>query len=190
MNIFKTITFFLLFTLVTGAALIDTGPQYVSIPIQIEVNSASYSGGYWYLDHEVTEEDLNCMALNIYHEARGEDIQGQYAVAEVVMNRVTHAKYPNTICGVIKDGVYHTWNPKLVMKNRCAWSWWCDRKSDKVNDYDAYNQAYRIAKEVIFDTGYNPILPYALFYHADYVKPKWSKTKTVVKKIGRHVFYV
>jgi spore germination cell wall hydrolase CwlJ-like protein len=68
--------------------------------------------------------NLRCLALNIYHEARGEPVSGQCAVGHVVMNRVSDNHYPDSICGVVKQG-------GAVKRYRCQISWWCDGRSDR-----------------------------------------------------------
>ena len=70
------------------------------------------------------ENDVHCLALNIYFEARGEPEKGQHAVGHVVMNRVAHSRYPNSVCGVVHQGG----EQRL---HRCQFSWWCDGQSDK-----------------------------------------------------------
>lgn len=184
---------FLVFILMTSLGASSYSPPEnvaIAIAIDLPVMKETKPSGYWYVNFPITKEELRCMALNIYHEARGESIHGQYAVAEVVMNRVTHARYPNTICSVIRDGVYHTWNPAIVVRHKCAWSWWCDGRSDAVTDIHAYRIAYTIAMEVVMDPFYNPTIPYSLYYHADYVSPDWAQEKVRVAVIDTHIFYM
>lgn len=135
------------------------------------------------------EDDVNCLALNIYFEARGEPIRGQYAVADVVVYRAQHVNYPNTICGVIKHGYYHSWNPELPIKHRCNFSWYCDGRSDDPVDSDAFEQSMFIANDILTDPHYPGMIDYAIFYHADYVEPVWAQDKELVAKIGSHYFY-
>ena len=144
----------------------------------------------WGIDWPVSEEDIQCMALNIYFEARSEPVKAQYAVADVVMHRAMHYNYPNTICGVIKDGVYPPWNSKVPYKWRCSFTWHCDRKSDSPNDVKALVVAQRIAHDVIMSPSYDPEVDYALYYHATSVNPYWSSQKVYVKQVGSHLFYM
>ncbi|ODB85019.1 hypothetical protein A3194_14805 [Candidatus Thiodiazotropha endoloripes] len=125
--------------------------------------------------------ELHCLALNIYFEARSESAQGQYAVGHVVMNRVAHQGFPNTICSVVKQG-----GEKRL--NRCQFSWWCDGRSDKPINRKAWLKSLARAYEVYLGQVKDPTYG-ALWYHADYVCPKWSKALTVVTKIGQHLFY-
>lgn len=135
------------------------------------------------------EVDEHCLALNIYFEARGEVTRGQYAVADVVLYRLMHANYPDTICEVIQDGHYYSWNPEIPIKHMCQFSWWCDGKSDKPVDIKAFEKAIRIAREVLHDPNYIPEVEYALFYHASSVDPHWVTGVEFVETIGDHSFY-
>ena len=143
----------------------------------------------WNISYPVSDQELHCLALNIYFEARGEEPDGQFAVAEVVMNRVNHFDYPNTICGVVKAGQYRSWDDTMPIKDRCAFHWYCDRLSDKINDKKAYKKALNIAKEILYNTDYKIVTNYALFYHADYMTPYWADESKFITSIGNHVFY-
>lgn len=139
---------------------------------------------------EFGDKDEHCLALNIYFEARGEeDIRGKYAVADVVMYRYMHADFPDTVCGVVEDGHYYEWRPDLPVKHMCQFSWFCDGKSDRPVNFDAFEEAIGIAKEVLYDPSYKPRVGYSLFYHAVNVSPKWSKRMIFVETIGNHSFY-
>jgi hypothetical protein len=126
--------------------------------------------------------ELQCLALNIYFEARSESIEGQHAVGHVVMNRVADSSFPDTICDVVKQGG----EAKL---NQCQFSWWCDGRPDTPVNQQAWSKsmlrALEIASGVVDDPTHG-----ALWYHADYVNPKWSKAMTMVTKIGQHLFYL
>ena len=79
---------------------------------------------------EKTDPELICLAMNIYHEARGQSIAGQMAVALVTINRMNDSRYPNTICEVVMEGPTRvSWNDKskeYPIKHRCQFSWFCD----------------------------------------------------------------
>jgi len=100
-----------------------------------------------------------------------------------------HYNYPNTVCEVIKDGIYSKWNPKLPLKHQCAFSWWCDRKTDNPVNGKSFEIAMDISKDILTNSFYKPTISYALFYHAGTVKPTWSKKQTFVTRIGEHYFY-
>jgi len=126
---------------------------------------------------------LNCLALNIYHEARGEPIAGQYAVAEVTMNRVSSERYPNTICEVVYEKRWDSIRKRYVG----AFSW-TEITPEREADLQAWQQAKNIAAEY-FNNEATPRVHGAIFYHARYIKPSWSHKRTEVARIGQHIFY-
>lgn len=125
---------------------------------------------------------LQCLALNVYWEARSEPMQGQFAVAAVTLNRVNDPRFPDDICDVVRQG-------GEVRKHRCQFSWWCDGKKDIPVEADAWRRATTVARLTYAGVVSDPT-DGALWYHADYVNPSWASYKTVAAKIGRHVFYV
>lgn len=132
-------------------------------------------------------DEVECLALNIYHEARNQPTAGKLAVAQVTLNRVKHDRFPNTICGVVYQGYYLNNNP---IKHKCQFSWWCDGKSDKPKELQSWNYALMLARhmhEGVFDN--IDVVKDATHYHAVYVKPYWTKEKKKVKVIADHIFY-
>lgn len=129
-----------------------------------------------------TSVELECLALNIYHEARGEPPEGQLAVAQVVLNRASDRRFPNHVCDVVKDGGEE-------MRYRCQFSWWCDGRSDKPSDFAAWQQSRRAASAALSGHATDPTFG-ALWYHADYVRPGWAETMTRMTSIGSHIFYL
>ena len=129
----------------------------------------------------VESEELRCLALNIYFEARSEPLDGQLAVAGVTMNRVADKKFPNSICGVVKQ-------TKSARLHRCQFSWWCDGKRDEPKEKLAWANAQQLARLYIAGV-YDDPTKAAKWYHADYVKPGWAERLTRTAKIGRHIFY-
>lgn len=126
------------------------------------------------------DDEIACLALTIYYEARGESEQGKLAVGHVVMNRIRDARFPDSVCDVVREGG--------EQRHRCQFSWWCDGLSDRPRDKPALRQSLRLAQAI-----YHGCLPDptrgALWYHSTAVKPAWSGTSGPAKKIGRHVFY-
>jgi spore germination cell wall hydrolase CwlJ-like protein len=129
----------------------------------------------------VSEKELNCMATAIYFEARGESYRGQIAVGQVVMNRVAHRLYPDTICGVVYQNQHR--------RNACQFSFACDGWPERVTEMKAWAQAEEIARDVIAGKAYLTEVGYATHYHATYVRPHWAKRMKKETKIGLHVFY-
>lgn len=142
-------------------------------------------GGYYSQDVvtiKTRERQLDCMAMNIYREAGHEPFEGKVAVAQVVMNRVKSGQFGNDVCGVIYQ--------KSVTMDKvvCQFSWFCDAatKTRPVNKV-AYDESYAVAKKVLLEGFKLDVLKEALYYHANYVNPRWNLEKIGV--IGNHIFY-
>ena len=118
-------------------------------------------------------EMVTCLALNIYHEARGEPIDGQYAVSETTINRVYHPDYPDDICSVVYQPSQFSWT----------------RYNPKVKDKRAYHKAKRIAIETLSGTSTKRLSPYVLYYHRLDVLPHWASNRVLEVTIGSHKFY-
>ena len=142
---------------------------------------------------------LVCMALNIYHEAKNQPIEGMLAVGEVVLNRVQDERYPNNVCEVIKQGpVRESWKTRQTpdpddavfypVRHRCQFSWYCDGLSDKPYEHEAWAQSQQVAA-MLYQHGRPNLTAGATHYHADYVQPEWASSKTFTTKIGDHMFY-
>lgn len=120
-------------------------------------------------------DEANCIAVAVYHEARGESLEGQMAVAKVIMNRAASGKYPASWCGVVKQPwqfsfVRHGQFPS-VDEGSAAW-----RKALGVTRLAMANAVQSVPTD-------------CLWYHADYVAPSWGRNLTRVEKIGAHIFY-
>lgn len=126
--------------------------------------------------------EIDCLAKNIYFEARSEPIDGKLAVGHVVLNRVADKRYPASICEVVRQG-------GEAPLNKCQFSWWCDGRSDRPTDKHAWRQSLVLARVVFWGYSEDPTLG-ALWYHADYAKPFWRKVLPLGPKIGKHIFYL
>jgi len=131
----------------------------------------------------VRERELQCLAENIYHEARGESLEGQYAIAEVTMNRLKSPHFPHTVCEV----VYDTRMDRLRRRLVAHFSWTAFEVKTRPSGA-AWDQAMGVATTV-YDGHNMSVVPGALFYHATYVRPYWASSKRIVAKIGNHIFY-
>ncbi|MDP4576326.1 cell wall hydrolase [Qipengyuania sp. G39] len=120
-----------------------------------------------------------CLAQAIYYEAALEPVSGQRAVAQVVLNRVAHPAYPNSVCGVVYEG---------VSRPVCQFSFTCDGSLLRQPMASHWASARRIAREML-DGGRAPEVGTATHYHADYVVPRWAFTLGKIRQIGRHIFY-
>lgn len=138
-------------------------------------------------------DERYCLALNIYHESRGDSFAGQAAVADVVMNRVEDDYYPDTVCEVVKQTVWiENWKGNMVPKRHmCQFSWFCDGVSDEPGDPDAWMESYMLAEQV-FDAGnWRGITEGSTHYHSLQVRPKWVKDRGMeyTGTVGQHEFY-
>lgn len=133
-----------------------------------------------------TAKQEYCLAANIYFEARSETMDGMIAVGLVTVNRVMSNRYPDTICKVVWQ------NGKTKSGRRVAqFSWTLDGKSDTPWNRRAWKVAIVIAEIVLNDytTAEYDFTNGALWYHADYVKPKWRHNLNHTVTVGRHIFY-
>jgi spore germination cell wall hydrolase CwlJ-like protein len=131
---------------------------------------------------EVRDRQLDCLAKNIYHEAKGEPFEGKVAVAQVTLNRAASGQFPNDICKVVyqKNIVYE--------KVLCQFSWYCDQATvTKPKNTTAYKECQIVARQVLLEEFRLPSLNKALYFHATHINPGWKKEK--VATIGNHVFY-
>ena len=139
-------------------------------------------------------KELQCLAINIYHESRSELTIGQYAVADVVLNRVESRRYPNTVCDVVYQARLSSWGLEqgkiIPLKHKCQFSWYCDGKKDVIRDNDAYERAKQVAYNIMYNGKYRHITEHATHYHTNYVNPSWNKSMQLVGTIGNHIFYI
>ena len=129
----------------------------------------------------VSDKQIECLARNMYFEAKNEPEAGIRAVGFVTMNRVSDPHFPKTICGVV-----HQKERKV-----CQFSWVCTLgRNAKINNFEAFNRIKEMAREIVMLHGEDHIedpTKGSLFFHATYITPNWKLKRTV--KIGQHVFY-
>lgn len=123
---------------------------------------------------KVNQKDLECLAKNVYHEARGESVSGQYAVAAVTVNRVRDSRFPLGLCNVVYQSGQFSWVREL--------------KSHLPKDREAYQRAKYIAATYLSGAVKDPTNG-ALWYHTYHVKPKWRHYVSRTTQIGSHIFY-
>jgi len=144
-------------------------------------------------DPYVLSEDERCMALNIYHESRSENMAGKFAVADVVLNRVNDRRYPNTICAVVKQAKLSEWwleqGREVPVRNACQFSWYCDGLKDDPTDSDAWRDAVLITYQIMNNDMYRGITEGSTHYHADYINPHWADSLHLIGRVGSHIFY-
>ena len=128
---------------------------------------------------EPLDEALTCLSRTIYWETKGEDAASMEAVANVVMNRLGHKGFPNTICEVVRQG---------REQGACQFSWWCDGRSDDAEDEKSYAIAKEIARKAL-NRQLTDRTGGALYFHNRKVTPRWSSEYIETVKVGKHVFY-
>lgn len=155
--------------------------RYFSVAFLVAITSYAYAQ-----DNEKNSQ-LECLALNVYHEARSESLAGQYAVADVVLNRVESRLYPNNICEVVFQA--KTWEG-VPIRDKCQFSWYCDGKSDKPVEADSWLRSVTVAVNILHKNQFRGITESATHYHTDYVSPNWNKSMNYIGRIGNHLFYL
>lgn len=125
-------------------------------------------------------EQFACLAEALYFEARGETVKGQFAVAEVILNRVESEQFPDTLCGVINQGTGR--------KYQCQFTYTCDGYKEVINEKKAYQRVAKVARAAL-DGLKTELTEGATYYHTTAVKPRWSRVFTNTTRIGVHVFY-
>jgi spore germination cell wall hydrolase CwlJ-like protein len=131
---------------------------------------------------QLRQQQLDCLARNIYHEAGYEPFEGKVAVAQVTINRAESGQFPSDICKVVYQ--------KNVMYEKvfCQFSWFCEGPSAmKPMNGPVYTESMEVAKKVLLEGFRLPDLKNALYFHGDYINPGWNKKP--IAKIGHHIFY-
>jgi spore germination cell wall hydrolase CwlJ-like protein len=128
---------------------------------------------------ERLDDPITCLARSIYWEARGEKADSMEAVASVVMNRLGHEGFPDTVCAVVRQG---------NERGACQFSWWCDGRSDQAKDDDSYATAKEIARRAL-NLQLKDRTGGALYFHHRNVTPGWSANYVKTAEIGEFVFY-
>jgi spore germination cell wall hydrolase CwlJ-like protein len=128
---------------------------------------------------EPLDDAITCLARSIYWEAKRKDVAEMEAIANVVMNRLGHKGFPNTICGVVKQG---------QEEGACQFSWWCDGRSDDAKEDEPYSQAKEIARQAL-NRQLKDRTAGALYFHHRKVIPSWSNKYIRTVKVGEHIFY-
>lgn len=146
---------------------------------------------FLYVPADVDPQEVQCLAVNVYMESRGEGINGKAAVASVVRNRVESSRFPNTYCGVVTQARTDAYGQPI--RNKCHFSWFCDGKPDDIvlkNDIDIAAWVVSVTESVLTMHYNQPDFSKgATHYHTKQVAPCWSQVydKTVV--VGDHIFY-
>ena len=153
----------------------------VTQPAQTDVTPVTLSRDW--LDQQPNAkggQEFRCLAEALYFEARGETVKGQFAVAEVIMNRVKSTRFPGSPCGVINQGTGR--------KYQCQFTYTCDGNAEVIHEKVAFQRVAKVARTVL-DGKAPKLTDGATHYHTTAVSPRWSKIYTRTAAIGVHLFY-
>lgn len=128
------------------------------------------------------DAEFACLAEALYFEARGETVKGQFAVAEVIMNRVRSSQFPGSVCGVVNQGT------SSGRRHQCQFSYNCDGYEEVIAEKKAYERVSKVARTVM-DGAAGGLTGGATYYHTTGVNPRWNRSFTKTAKIGVHLFY-
>lgn len=159
-------------------------------------------------DAALHPEHSFCLALNVYHEARGESLAGKSAVAHVTLNRVFSEQYPNNICDVVKQAELRpSWKDpdELVpVKHRCQFSWFCDGRSDRVTLYmetedgrvftieenmNSWRQSVEVSLMAMMGLTIDPTSGATHYFNHNLVFPEWGHRYDLTAVLGNHSFF-
>jgi spore germination cell wall hydrolase CwlJ-like protein len=156
---------------------------------------------------EIQQEEAFCLAQNVFMEAKGENLAGKSAVAHVTLNRVKHAKYPSTVCGVTKQAKLRTnWKGYDVpIIGMCQFSWYCDGKSDNIQiiyeqgkskgkqigpNMEAWKQSVQVSLLALKGVTIDPTSGATHYYNHNISSPNWGQVYPVVAILSNHTFLV
>lgn len=125
-------------------------------------------------------EEWRCLTEALYFEARGETVKGQFAVAEVILNRRDLSIYPATVCGVVKQGTGRRF--------ACQFTFTCDGRADRIREPAAFERAGKIAR-LMLDGAARDLTAGATHFHTSAVRPSWARRFPQTARIGSHLFY-
>ena len=163
------------------------GERVVKIATPVPVAAPKGSGKLTYSVSELNarpratgDAQFRCLAEALYFEARGETLKGQIAVAEVILNRVSSSRFPNTVCKVVHQGTGR--------KYACQFTYTCDGHPENINEPRAYDRVAKVAR-MMLDGAPRKLSGGATYYHTTAVRPSWSRKFRRTAKLGVHLFY-
>lgn len=162
------------------AAGLDAEQRNAGIPLSALPVEAVAALKFGMVDGNAKATALRCLTQAVYYEAANEPLQGRRAVAQVVLNRMRHPAYPNSVCGVVYQGIERGWG--------CQFSFVCDGALLRAPAPVLWREAEGIASAALggfVETSVGT----ATHYHADYVLPKWAFQLAKITQLGRHIFY-
>lgn len=163
----------------------DIAPQDAAqINAAIPVSTAANPAARAFIERAATAADrtraLECLTAAVYYEAGSESADGQRAVAQVVLNRVRHPAYPNSVCGVVFEGAART--------TGCQFTFTCDGSLRRTPSVAGWERARKVAAAALSGKVYKPV-GYSTHYHTNWVVPYWSANLVKAANVGAHIFY-
>ncbi|WP_317134925.1 MULTISPECIES: cell wall hydrolase [Halocynthiibacter] len=158
-----------------------------SNPFNLSANSSGESSFEysrdWLASQQFVEgnEGWECLTQALYFEARGESVKGQFAVAEVILNRVASPLYPNSICEVVNQGT--------GKKFQCQFTYTCDGRAEKINEPKAHERVGKVAAAILTGAAPFGLTKGATHYHTKAVNPRWARKFPRTATYGAHHFY-
>lgn len=165
------------------AAMRQMTPMVVSratTPLESPESMLRYDVSYLLDLPQSNDPEVNCLQEAIYHEARGEDVLGQYAVAEVILNRVDLPNFPDDVCGVVRQNAHRS--------NACQFSYACNGRSVEMRDAEARRLAGAIA-QILLSGAPRELTEGATHFHTADVRPSWAARFHRTARYGAHIFY-
>lgn len=147
-----------------------TPPMQIEYTREFLANIPAATGG----------ENWECLTQALYFEARGESVKGQFAVAEVILNRAKSSRFPNSVCGVINQGTGR--------KFQCQFTYTCDGRAEVVSEKASWRKLGKIAR-LMLDGAPRRLTEGATHYHTRAVNPRWARSFPRTASIGVHYFY-
>ena len=188
----------------TATALVEFQPGYQSIMAPIEPDHTPKPEFTKLPEPNIDSDELECLAKNIYHEARGESREGKVAVANVTLNRVHSARFPDTVCGVVYQAVYSRWwlehhNKLVPVRNMCQFSWYCDGKSDRIqlttlegetikSNVQAWADSHWIATQALLGNLIDITDGATFYYNPSLANPAWHMQMVQTTYVDNHRF--
>ena len=162
---------------------------FMAVTTSPHAESLEQTQGYYTPESfQVSSDQFECLALNVYFEARNQSHAGKIGVSMVVLNRVDDLRYPDTICGVVKQAKLNS--NGSIRRNQCQFSWYCDGLSDHIRNREAWFEARHIAIESLrLWSADIDITDGSTHYHAKTVQPRWASSLTYVTTLDDHHFY-
>ena len=188
----------------SAEALVEIQPNYAPLVGPIEPDHAPRSEFVSMPEPNIDSDELECLAKNIYHEARGESREGKIAVANVTLNRVHSTRFPDTVCGVVHQAVYSRWwlenhNRLVPVRNMCQFSWYCDGKSDRIqlttlegeaikSNVQAWTESHWIATQALLGHLIDITDGATFYYNPSLADPPWQMQMVQTTLVENHRF--